>query len=67
MIKYFCWFAAFIPLAAAEDAHNQQSYQLKMDEEVTKILHEAAAKKVYLSFSLELDYTWILITFSLKI
>jgi nucleotide-binding universal stress UspA family protein len=36
----------FIPLAAAETAHNQQSYQLKADEEVTKTLHEAAAKKI---------------------
>jgi nucleotide-binding universal stress UspA family protein len=39
-----------IPLAVAESAQNAQSYQLKMDEEVTKILHEAAAKKVTVVF-----------------
>lgn len=36
----------FIPLADAEDAHIQRTYQLKIDEEVTKTLHEAAAKKI---------------------
>jgi len=35
-----------IPLAAAEDAHTQHNYQLKIDEEVSKILQEAAAKKI---------------------
>jgi nucleotide-binding universal stress UspA family protein len=35
-----------IPLSAAEDPHNQHTYQIKIDEEVTKLLHEAAAKKI---------------------
>ncbi|XP_024361899.1 universal stress protein PHOS34 isoform X2 [Physcomitrium patens] len=36
----------FIPLAAAESPHNQHAYHLKIDEEVTKTLHEAEAKKI---------------------
>jgi len=38
--------AAFIPLEVAMDPHNQQKYQLKLDEELTKTLQEATAKKV---------------------
>lgn len=65
MMQYLCWFAAFIPLSAAEDTHTQHTYQLKVDEEVTKILHEAAAKKVHLRFSLKLYYAGVSNLFSL--
>nr|XP_024392306.1 uncharacterized protein LOC112290361 isoform X2 [Physcomitrium patens]PNR42012.1 hypothetical protein PHYPA_016841 [Physcomitrium patens] len=43
---------SFIPLAAAENPHNQHAYHLKIDEEVTKTLHEAEAKKIVVVFKL---------------
>lgn len=42
----------FVPLAAAENPVNQQAYQLKLDEEISKLLHEAAAKKVVVVFKI---------------
>jgi nucleotide-binding universal stress UspA family protein len=40
----------FIPLEVAMDPHNQQKYQLKLDEELTKTLQEATAKKIVVVF-----------------
>jgi hypothetical protein len=45
-IKGYGGYAALIPLAIALDARSEQNYELKLDQDLKNILHEAEEKKV---------------------